>query len=766
MATRKNGKSLVVVESPAKARTISRILGSKYDVKASVGHVRDLPKSDLGVDVDNGFAPKYIVPRDKSKTVKEIKAAAQKASEVFLATDPDREGEAIAWHLVEAAGLRALPLHRVVFHEITQSAVEEAFEHPHEIDMKLVDAQQARRIIDRLVGFKLSPFLWRKVRRGLSAGRVQSVAVRLVVEREREILNFRPEEYWTIEALLDKTAVPPPFRAKLAGYADRKDKIEIGDGTTADRLLADLRAAAYSVASIQTKVQTRRPAAPFITSTLQQEASRRLSFTAKRTMAIAQQLYEGVALGARGETGLITYMRTDSTNISATAQREARDFIRSRYGTEFVPEKPRVYTRKVKGAQEAHEAIRPTSVMRTPDELRHLLSPDQARLYTLIWQRFVASQMADALFDVTTAEVHARPPADGETYLLRATNTQLKFAGFRQVYEEARDDDQEEDIGSNPLPPLTEGDPLNMRELFPEQHFTEPPPRYTEATLVKALEEKGIGRPSTYAPTLSTIQDRGYIEREKRVLKPTDLGMTVNDLLVEYFDSFLDIDFTAEMEEELDDVASGEREWVPVVRDIYNPLESALEGAMAAAPKQVHETEELCPDPKGIHTEPTKLLIRWGRRGRFLGCSAFPECDYTRALEGEEQQDEPQQTDEPCPECGTPMVIRSGRFGKFLACSRYPECKGRKPLTKSTGVKCPKDAGDIVERRTKRGRTFYGCANYPKCDFTSWTRPFKEPCPNCGKLIVADKDNKAKCTECDWRGQAPEQAPEPVEVSS
>ncbi len=413
----------------------------------------------------------------------------------------------------------------------------------------------------------------------------------------------------------------------------------------------------------------------------------------------------------------------------------------------------------MKGAQEAHEAIRPTSARRSPDEMRSLLTPDQARLYTLIWQRFVASQMADAQFDVTTIEISAAAPADGETYLLRATNTQLKFAGFRQVYSEARDDDTEETFGTNPLPELSEADAVALRELFPDQHFTEPPPRYTEATLVKEMEEKGIGRPSTYAPTLSTIQDRGYIEREKRVLRPTDLGMTVNDLLVEYFGTFLNVDFTAEMEEELDEVASGERDWVPVVSEIYKPLESALSGAMEAAPKQVEESTEKCPECEA------PMLIRWGRRGKFQACTRFPDCKGTRSLEGEEQE-QPQETDEPCPECGAPLMIRSGRFGKFMACSRYPECKGKKNMAKGMGVKCPKTGGEIMERRTKKGRTFYGCADYPKCDFTTWSRPFPQPCPDCGKLIVADKDDKAKCTECDWRGEAPEQSSEPAKVSS
>jgi DNA topoisomerase-1 len=757
----KAGRSLVIVESPAKARTISRILGSKYDVRASIGHIRDLPKAKLGIDVEAGFAPQYVIPREKSKTVTEIRDAAKRAGEVFLATDPDREGEAIAWHLMEAAGLRSLPHHRVVFHEITPEAVQEAFNHPREINMQLVDAQQARRVVDRLVGYRLSPFLWKKVRRGLSAGRVQSVAVRLVVEREREIQAFVRQEYWTIEAELEKARATPTFRARLAGYAGKKDKLEITSGDQSERLVNDLRASTYKVLSVQTRPQVRRPAPPFITSTLQQEASRRLRFTAKRTMAVAQQLYEGIKLGGRGEVGLITYMRTDSTNIAVSAQQEARAYITERFGEDFVPKSPRIYTRKVKGAQEAHEAIRPTSVSRESDGIRGSLTNDQYRLYTLIWQRFVASQMSDAVFDVTTVETEARPASGTDPLLLRSTNTQLRFAGFRQVYVEARDEDDsdEEDMGSNPLPQLAAGEPLLMRQLFPEQHFTEPPPRYTDASLVKALEEKGIGRPSTYAPTMSTIQDRGYVGKEGRNLKPTDLGVVVNDLLVEHFPDFVDAGFTAGMEEELDEVASGEREWQPVVREMYDPLEAALTTATLEAKKQVEETTELCPECKA------PMVIRWGRRGRFLACTRFPECRGTSSLEGEEPQEQPQQTDEPCPECSAPMLIRSGRFGKFLACSRYPECKGRKPLIKSLGVKCPRDQGELVERRTKRGRTFYGCANYPKCDFTTWSRPLETPCPNCGGLVVAEKDNRAKCLDCEWRGEAPATAPQPAGVS-
>ena len=756
---RRNAKSLVVVESPAKARTISRILGSKYDVKASIGHVRDLPKRDLGIQVDEGFLPKYVVPKEKARTVKEIRDAAQKAGDVYLATDPDREGEAIAWHLLEAADLAALPLHRVVFHEITPEAVQDAFNHPRDIDMKLVDAQQARRVLDRLVGYRLSPFLWSKVRRGLSAGRVQSVAVRLVVEREREIERFTRQEFWTIDTELEKPGAQPSFRARLQGLTGKRQKLEIPNETESERLVAILRSAAYRVLAVQTKTQTRRPAAPFITSTLQQEASRKLGFSTKRTMQIAQQLYEGLSLGSEGEVGLITYMRTDSTSVAASAQQEARAYIAERYGPEFLPASARQYTKKVKGAQEAHEAIRPTHVRREPETVRRFLNNDQYRVYNLIWQRMVASQMADALFDVTTADIEATPSDGRNSLLLRATNTQLQFAGFRQVYEEGRDDEAEEDLGSNPLPALSEADVLRALSFFPEQHFTEPPPRYTEATLIKALEEKGIGRPSTYAPTMSTVQDRGYVEKEGRFLKPSDLGSVVNDLLVEHFPDFVDVGFTAGMEDELDDIASGERPWQPVVQEFYTPLERALTTAKEAAPKQVQTTDVQCPECG------KPMLIRWGRRGRFLACSGFPECKGTRPLEGEEQE-APQESDEKCPECESPMLIKTGRFGRFLACSRYPECKGRKPLAVTTGVRCPKDGGEMLERRSRRGRTFYGCSNYPKCDFTTWTRPLAQPCPSCGGLITAERDGKAKCTACNWRGEVPDAEPQTASVSS
>ena len=759
--TKRKNKSLVVVESPAKARTISRILGPEYEIRASVGHVRDLPKSSLGVDIEQGFQPKYVIPREKASAVKEIRRAAESAATVYLATDPDREGEAIAWHLIAAADLEDKPHRRVVFHEITPEAVREAFSHTRDIDMQLVDAQQARRVLDRLVGYRLSPFLWKQVRRGLSAGRVQSVAARLVAEREREIQSFTPREYWTIDIdLAQAENADKGFRARLAGYAeDKKRKLEIENQIEAERLVALLKAAAYRVLAVQQKVQSRRPAAPFITSTLQQEASRRLGFSAKRTMAVAQQLYEGLPLGSRGEVGLITYMRTDSTQVAKTAQREAREHVAAKFGKEFVPPSPREYRKKVKGAQEAHEAIRPTSVLREPEAVRRYLNNDQNRLYTLIWQRFLASQMADAQFDQTAVEIEAKPETGSDSLLLRAVNTQLRFAGYRQLYVEGRDNGDDEDNGKNPLPDLATNDPLRLMDLFPEQHFTEPPPRFTEASLVKSLEEKGIGRPSTYAPTVATIQDRGYVERDGRLLRPTDLGFLVNDLLVEHFPDFVDEGFTAEMETELDEIASGERPWQPVVEQFYRPLEHALEAAKEVAPQR-EVTDQKC-DKCG-----KPMVVRWGRRGQFLACSGFPECRNTSPLEGEEEP-QPEPTEEKCHECGAEMVIRSGRFGRFLACTRYPECKGRRSLLTKTGVSCPHDGGDLVERRSRKGRTFYGCFNYPKCDFVVWSKPLTTACPQCGGLLTAERQQeegklKGRCSACDWRGEVTEKEPAPT----
>jgi DNA topoisomerase-1 len=739
------GKSLVIVESPAKARTLSGILGRAYDVRASVGHVRDLPKSQLGVNVEQNFAPRYIVPKDKKDVVKQLKAAAKDAKLVFLATDPDREGEAISWHLLAAMDLDPSRYQRVEFHEITTEAVRDAFNHPREIDMALVDAQQGRRVLDRLFGYKISPVLWNKIRRGLSAGRVQSVALKMVVDREREIQAFVPQEYWTIDASLAKQADPDTeaFTARLAGLPGTR-KAEIGDGERAAAVVADLNAATYGVRDVKRREQRRRPAAPFTTSTLQQEASRRYGFNAKRTMALAQQLYEGLNIPGEGQVGLITYMRTDSLNIAQVARDEARGFITHKFGGDFVPADPRIYKTKAKGAQEAHEAIRPTSVVREPGAMRKSLTADQQKLYTLIWQRFVASQMADAVFDQLSVEIDARAPAHADPYLLRASASHMRFPGFRQVYIEGRDTNDDEDAEKT-LPDLNNGDALRRLAVTPDQHFTEPPPRYTEATLVKALEENGIGRPSTYASIMGTIQNRNYVTRDGRALKPEELGFIVSDMLTENFPAVVDTSFTARMEDELDDVASGERPWEPVVQEFYEPLAKELEaaGAIARVEQETDEVCEKCGKP---------MIVRWGRFGQFLACTGFPECKNARPI-GEEAA-AAEQTDETCDICASPMVIKRGRFGQFLACSRYPECKGARPLLKKVGVLCPKDQGEIVEKRAKRGgRVFYGCANYPECDFTSWTRPLKTPCPVCDSLVVVAARGQAKCTQCDWKGE-------------
>lgn len=691
-------KNLVIVESPTKARTIERFLGRNYAVRACLGHIRDLPKSKLGLDLEHDFAPQYVVPKEKRELLKNLKAQARDASAVYLATDPDREGEAIAWHLAEAMDLGGRQVRRVEFHEVTSSAVLAAVKNPREIDLQRVDAQQARRVLDRLVGYQLSPLLWKKVRRGLSAGRVQSVAVRLVVEREREIQAFVPVEYWTIEADLakqdGKAAKREHFLAALV--ARRGQKIELHTQAEADAVLAALDGAAYRVANIREREQTRNPAAPFTTSTLQQEASRKLGYSAKRTMVVAQQLYEGLDIGGES-VGLITYMRTDSTQVAESAQAEARQFIRERYGEDRVPPQPRTYRTRSRLAQEAHEAIRPTSVFREPAALKSRLTSEQFRLYELIWKRFVASQMASALFDVTTVEVEATPPAADDRFLFRATGSRLKFPGFLSIYTEGKDDAAIDDEDRKPLPALAQGEPLDLLELLPEQHFTEPPPRYSEATLVKAMEERGIGRPSTYAPTLATIQERGYVERIEKRLHPTELGMLVNDLLVAHFGGVVDVDFTANMEEELDDVAQGRRPWAPVVREFYEPFHRQLEAAE-------HNVGRVKPP------------------------------------------DEP--TDELCEKCGRNMVIKLGRFGRFLACPGFPECRNAKSIQVKVGVACPQCAGDLVEKRTKSKRTFYGCANYPTCGWTSWNKPVPEPCPKCGGLQVEQGRERLRCLTC------------------
>ncbi len=686
----------MIVESPAKARTVGRFMGRGYTVKASVGHIRDLYKSKLSVDIDHDFEPIYIVPRDKKKLVNELKSATERAEQVYLATDPDREGEAIAWHVQQATGLDPQRTHRVVFHEITESAVEDAFTHARQINMELVDAQQTRRVLDRLVGYKISPLLWRNVRRGLSAGRVQSVALRLIVEREREIEAFIPEEYWSISALLAKQETEKrSFDAKLARIHGEDFKIVTGE--EAQTLVLDLEQGDWEVSKVQKGQRKKNPAAPFTTSTIQQEASRRLNFNARRTMRTAQGLYEGIKLGDEGAVGLITYMRTDSTNVSEEAQAQARTFITEQYGEDYLPAKPPTYRTKVRSAQEAHEAIRPTSVLRTPRSIRSELSEDQYRLYRLVWQRFVSSQMAAAIYNTLKVEVLAGPQTEPKAYLFRATGSSIRFPGFLKVYHEAKsEDDTSEDDLDIQFPPLTVAEMLDLLKLSPDQHFTQPPPRYSEATLVKALEQYGIGRPSTYASTLSTIQDRGYVERKAKRLHPTNLGLTVCDLLVEHFDKYIDVDFTAHMETDLDRIANGDADWVQILREFYIPFEQSVEAAGA--------------NMKRSQVEPEKL-------------------------------------GEACPECGSELYIRDGRYGRFIGCSNYPECKYTRQIIVDTGVICPKDAGRVIQRRSRKGRTFYGCENWPDCDFVTWNQPLPVKCPQCQKSVLTKAGKLAKCAD-------------------
>lgn len=694
---KRSGK-LVIVESPAKAKTVGRFLGKGYTVRASVGHVRDLLRSQLSVDVKNNFAPKYRVPNEKKTVVKELKQLAKEAAEIYLATDPDREGEAISWHLMEAAAIQQKLAKRVVFHEITEHAINEAFANPRAINMDLVNAQQARRVLDRLVGYSISPILWEKVRSRLSAGRVQSVALRLIVEREREIDAFNTVEYWSIGAELRPENQKQTFLTKLAKI-DEKDP-GLGKEEVVKPILNDMEKTAYVVTRVKRGERRRKPSAPFITSTLQQDASRKLGFTAKRTMGLAQGLYEGQDVGEGGTTGLITYMRTDSTNIAEMARDEVRGYISKRYGSDFLPEKPVEYTKKVAGAQEAHEAIRPTSVLRDPDKVKPFLEPAMFKLYQLIWQRFVACQMEAAVHDTLSVDVTGQGAE--HTYTLRAAGSAVKFPGFLIVYEEGKNEDKkpdEEDEMNVRIPAsIVEGQKQELVRLIPEQHFTQPPPRYSEASLVQVLEEYGIGRPSTYAPTLSTIQARGYVDRVDRRLIPTETGILVDDLMVQYFPEIIDLGFTARMEKDLDQVAEGHADWVKVMDQFYQPF--AVTVAKAQAEMPVTKTG---PEPIG------------------------------RA----------------CPECGRELVIRYGRYGKFISCSGFPECRHTEAWLEKIGVTCPKDGGEIVSRKTRKGRIFFGCANYPNCDFTSWKRPLAQPCPKCGGLLVIANKREAQCTVCE-----------------
>jgi DNA topoisomerase-1 len=769
---RGNDNALVIVESPAKAKTIKKYLGRGYVVKASVGHVKDLPKKNMGIDIDNDFQPEYVVIEGKKKVLAEIKKAAGEVSKIYLAPDPDREGEAIAWHIAEEVRPDNPNIYRVLFNEITKKAVNEALQKPTELDVKKFESQQARRILDRLVGYQISPVLWTKVKRGLSAGRVQSVAVRLVVEREQEITAFRPEEYWTVDALVEGSA-PPPFTAKV-NKVDGK-KAELGHEGQAREVESAIKAATLRVISVERKERRKNAPPPFITSKLQQDASSKLRFSPKRTMGLAQRLYEGVEMGEEGPIGLITYMRTDSTRLSDDAVTEARAYIGERYGANHLPPEPIVYKTK-KSAQDAHEAIRPTSLKYDPETVRKLWAAgggggrdereteDLLKLYTLIWNRFVACQMVPAVFDQTSVDIEA-----GRVEL-RATGQVMKFAGFLEVYAETVEDAVNEDE-SNALPDVKEGEVLKLLEVKPEQHFTQPPPRFSEATLVKELEEKGIGRPSTYAAILSTIQDRGYVEKKEGRLWPTELGGMVNGLLVQSFPEIVSTDFTAQMEEQLDQVEEGQADWVKLLKAFYGPFKKDLEKAkieMRDIKREEKPTDEVC-EKCG-----KPMVIKWGRNGYFLACSGYPDCrntkEFTQNADGTlTVVPTTRPSDQICPTCSSPMVIRRGRFGEFLACSRYPDCKTTSPI--SLGVDCPKPGcgGYLTEKRSRRGKVFFGCSNYSKtqCDFVSWDRPLPRACPKCGAKFVVQKVTRAgarvRCIAegCDYSAddEPPETAP-------
>lgn len=682
---------LVIVESPAKAKTIEKYLGKKYKVKASMGHVRDLPKSQMGVNVENNYEPRYITIRGKGDVLKELKTAAKKAKKVYLAADPDREGEAIAWHLANSLGVETSSDCRVVFNEITKDAIKESFKHPRPIKMNLVDAQQARRVLDRLVGYNISPLLWKKVKKGLSAGRVQSVAVRLIIDREKEIKEFKPEEYWTINGSFLKGN--EDFEATFQSINNQK--MDLNSEDDVNKVLAEINGNEFTIKSVTKKERKRNPASPFTTSSLQQEAARKLNFRAKKTMMVAQQLYEGIEIGKEGTVGLITYMRTDSTRISETAQKEARDWVSSHFGDEFIPKEQRK-DKKTSGAQDAHEAVRPTSLMREPSVLKEYLSRDQLRLYKLIWERFLASQMAPAVMDTMAVDL-----TNGKV-TFRANGSKVKFPGFMKVYIEGTDDNKEEK--ENLLPDLKEGDKVFSKDIEPSQHFTQPPPRYTEARLVKTLEELGIGRPSTYAPTLDTIQKRGYVALDNKRFIPTELGEIVHEIMMEFFPDILDVEFTAKMEHDLDSIEEGQIEWIKIIDQFYQDFEKHLR----IAEEEMKEVE--------IKDEPTGEM---------------------------------------CDQCGSPMVYKMGRYGKFTACSNFPDCRNTKPIVKEIGVTCPKcHKGNIVERKSKKKRIFFGCDRYPDCDYVSWDKPLQRPCPKCNGPLVEKKLKKGvqvQCQNCSYK---------------
>jgi DNA topoisomerase-1 len=744
--------TLVVVESPAKAKTIEKYLGGDYAVRASFGHVRDLPKSQLGVDVDDGFAVTYEVPTDSKKHVADLKRALKTADDLILATDYDREGEAIAYHVATLLGVPPERAKRITFTEITRDAIIEAVRHPRGIDRELFDAQEARRVLDRLVGYRISPILWKRVRPGLSAGRVQSVAVRLIVEREREIRDFRPVEHWSVDVRLTPEGAEQPFLARLTEIPDGKlapapDRKGILLGAEADVTphVDRLGRASYRVLDVQRKERKRSPSPPFTTSTLQQEAARKLGFSARKTMTLAQRLYEGVNLPGEGSVGLITYMRTDSVAIADTALREIAELVKGEYGPAYALAEHRRYKTRARNAQEAHEAIRPTSVFRTPARVAASIEPDQRKLYDLIWKRTVATQMAEARFDQVGVDIQA---LDGDArYGLRATGQTLQFDGFIRVYTEGRDDGTDEDAESR-LPELTPEQLLRLLEVLPEQHFTQPPPRYTEASLVKTLEELGIGRPSTYASIIQTIQQRGYVRLEQKRFVPEDVAEVVTDKLIQHFPDIVDVNFTARMEEELDDIAEGKATRVGVLRDFYVPFSESLTLAEEKFERYLEDLDERCPKCPTEGREPGRLQVRLGRFGKFIGCENFPECDYIRNLDGSERP-EPELLDERCPECGRQLVKKVGRFGPFVGCSGYPDCRYvKKEPPKGTGVTCPEcGKGELVEKRTRFG-LMYGCDRYPECEGAVNNPPEKDvPCPECGGLLLR-RPKSLRCWHC------------------
>ena len=782
-------KHLVIVESPAKARTISQFLGPRYKVTASMGHVRDLPEYKLGVDIDNNFEPQYIISKKKESFIKQLVSDCKNAENIYFATDPDREGESISWHLAQTAKLNKKPINRIVFHEITRDAIEEAIKNPKDIDMDMVNAQQARRVLDRLVGYKLSPLLWKKIQKGLSAGRVQSVALKMVVDRTREVTAFVPREYWLIEAFF-VTESGQSLKALLVGTweNDHLQKLSMPNETEARSVASQFISSQFNVQDIQVKPVKYKPGAPFTTSTLQQEAYRKLRYSAKKTMALAQQLYEGVDVQNSNTGGLITYMRTDSTTISTTALNDIRNEIEKKFGSEFLHKTVRTFKTKTKGAQEAHEAIRPTSIERSPESLRISLSKDAIRLYDLIWKRTIASQMSDAVHRQTVALIR-NTNGTGKTYIFRATANVLEFKGFKAAYT-LEDDDPNDDQSGTSLSTLKENDILTSQSITPNQHFTEPPPLFTEGTLIKALEENGIGRPSTYVPTLSAISERGYVEKSKGRFSSLELGEVVTDQLVSHFPLLLSEQFTASMEEQLDGVAKGSQDWQSVLQEFYAPFSLALETAIASMPslKTEEATDEECSKcgspmvikngrngkfmacsafPKCRNAKPVNgeepiqeatdeecskcgspMVIKNGRNGKFIACSAFPKCRNTKPLEGEEPVQEA--TDEECSKCGSPMVIKNGRNGKFMACSAFPKCRNAKPIKKQIGVPCPQ-CGEELNQLETRGRIFYGCSNYPTCKFTTPQKPLPEPCPECNGLLTMISDKGAQCISCAFK---------------